>query len=144
MLNVRSSMSTKSTSDPGLRDRFGGGDESVRYRDNDAVLLQSSGHDREAQRIGAAAHTDAVLRVAERGEVPLKSSTAAPPTNAPFSRAFSKLAHNSSLSSSCGVTRSRKGICLRFHLNLVSSGDCVWQDADVVQILRGSGFEASE
>ena len=51
-----------------MRNRFGGGDESVRHGDDNIAWLYTARHYGEAQRIGAAADGDGMSGAAESGE----------------------------------------------------------------------------
>ena len=49
----------------GLRDRFGGGDEGMRYCDHDVAGLHSTGHKSKAQSVGPTAYGNGMVGLAE-------------------------------------------------------------------------------
>jgi len=56
----------------GLRDRFGGGDEGVRYGHDGIARLYAGGDQSKAQRVGATSYADATLCLAKLGKLALE------------------------------------------------------------------------
>ena len=65
-------MSTNSVSAPGLADRFDGRDERVGHRHHGVAAAHARRHQRETQRVGAAADADAVFGPAILRELALE------------------------------------------------------------------------